>query len=106
MTPIVALKAFKVKQAAHETAHQHLLLMAWEIEEAECVSEFLGALYNENEQHYNMASDELERVGVTFCGCSCKEVDNDTDYFQAVYDEELEILKLTTAQTEQVVKHL
>ena len=106
MPPFVALKAFKVKQAARETARQRLLLTAWEIEEAERVSEFLGALYNENEQRYNMASDELERVGVTFCGRSCEEVDDDTDYFQAVYDEELEILKLATAQTEQIAKHL
>jgi hypothetical protein len=84
----------------------HLLTTAWEIEEAERYAAFLGALHLENKQRLNLASDELDDLRRMLSARSREEVDDDADYFQAVYDDELEALQLVTAHTEKVAELL
>jgi hypothetical protein len=99
-------KAFKAKQASREAARMRLLTTAWEIEEAERFAAFLGALHLENKQQLNLASDELDGLRRILSTRSHEEVDDDADYFQAVYDDELEALQLVTAHTEKVAELL
>lgn len=83
-----------------------LLTTAWEIEEAERFAAFLGALHLENKRQLNLASDELDGLRRILSTRSHEEVDDDADYFQAVYDDELEALQLATAHTEKVAELL
>jgi hypothetical protein len=99
-------KAFRAKQASREAARMRLLTTAWEIEEAEHFAAFLGALHLENKRQLNLASDELDGLRRILSTRSHEEVDDDADYFQAVYDDELEALQLATAHTEKVAELL
>jgi len=103
MPTSILLKAFKYKQASYEAARMRCLLATWEIEHAERCSSFLGSLYAENKQ---LSDDEMESIRQTGSVRSREELDDDTDYFQAVYDDELETIQLFTAQTQQISKLL
>ncbi|KAG1726842.1 hypothetical protein EDB19DRAFT_1914459 [Suillus lakei] len=85
-------KAFKAKLASCKTACQCLLTMAWELEEMERQGSFLQALHADNKQLLGLEDAKLERMGTWFSLCNLTEVEDDTNYFQAVYDDECEIL--------------
>ncbi|KAG1871822.1 hypothetical protein DFJ58DRAFT_837138 [Suillus subalutaceus] len=89
--PSTLYKGYKAKLAACETACQHLVITAWEIEESERFTAFLDALHAENEDQLGLVDKELQRF---------------RDYLQAIYEDECEILCVTSAQAEQISKIL
>ncbi|KAG1786552.1 uncharacterized protein HD556DRAFT_1313430 [Suillus plorans] len=84
-------KGYKAKLAAHETARQRLVVTAWEIEESECFTAFLDALHDENKERLGFADRELQSFRSIFSDRGCKEVEDDKDYLQAIYEDECEI---------------
>ncbi|KAG2129637.1 hypothetical protein DEU56DRAFT_758132, partial [Suillus clintonianus] len=75
MTTATLYKGYKAKLASREVARQRMVLATWEIDEAAQYEEFLIAIYGENEQR---------------------------KYLQAVFEDECEILRVASAQTDQV----
>ncbi|KAG1882074.1 hypothetical protein F4604DRAFT_1539565, partial [Suillus subluteus] len=61
LCPSTLYKGYKAKLAARETAHQQLVVTAWEIEESERFTAFLDALHAENEDQLGLADKELQR---------------------------------------------
>ncbi|KAG1900152.1 uncharacterized protein F5891DRAFT_980444 [Suillus fuscotomentosus] len=55
-------KGYKAKLAARETAHQRLVVTAWEIEESEHFTAFLDALHDENKEQVGFADRELQNL--------------------------------------------
>ncbi|KAG1908306.1 uncharacterized protein F5891DRAFT_973748 [Suillus fuscotomentosus] len=99
-------KGYKAKLAARETARQRLVVTAWEIEESERFTAFLDALHSENEERLGFADEELQNFRRIFSERDRTEVDDDRDYLQAIYEDECEILHVTSAQAEQISKIL
>ncbi|KAG1765675.1 hypothetical protein EDD22DRAFT_950980 [Suillus occidentalis] len=99
-------KAFKAKLASRETARQRLLTTTWELEEAERYTSFLEAFHAENKEVLGLEDAKLERMRAWFSARNKREVEDDTNYLQAVYDDECEILRSLTTQAQQVSKIL
>jgi len=99
-------KAFKVKLASHEAVRQHLLMTTWELEEAEHYISFLEAYHAENKQQLGLEDAKLEKMRAWFSTHNSTEVVDNTNYLQAVYDDECEILRSLTSQAQQVSKIL
>lgn len=99
-------KGYKAKLAARETARQRLVVTAWEIEESERFTAFLDALHDENKERLGFADRELQSFRSIFSDRGCKEVEDDRDYLQAIYEDECEVLRVTSAQAEQISKIL
>jgi hypothetical protein len=95
--------AFRYKQACYEAAHTRRSLAAWEIDQAERYSSLLHSLYAENKQ---LPDDEMESLRQALSVRSREGLEDDTDYFQAVHDDELETIQLFTAQIQQISKLL
>ncbi|KAG1848907.1 hypothetical protein F4604DRAFT_1687609 [Suillus subluteus] len=104
--PSTLYKGYKAKLAARETARQRLVVTAWEIEESEHFTAFLDALHAENEDQLGLADKELQRFRSFFSEHDRLQVDDDRDYLQAIYEDECEILRVTSAQAEQISKIL
>ncbi|KAG1718385.1 hypothetical protein EDD22DRAFT_855473 [Suillus occidentalis] len=99
-------KGYKAKLAARETARQRLVVTAWEIEESERLTAFLDALHTENEERLGFANEELRSFRSFLSERGHVEVDDDRDYLQAIYEDECEILRVTSAQAKQISKIL
>lgn len=106
LSPATMYKAFKAKLASRETARQRLLATAWELEEVERYSAFLEAFHAENKQFLGLEDAKLEKMRAWFSSRNLAEVADDTDYLQAVYDDECEILRSLSSQARQVSKIL
>ncbi|KAG2045897.1 hypothetical protein BDR06DRAFT_1015207 [Suillus hirtellus] len=91
-------KAYKAKLASCETAHQCLLMTTWEIEEAEHYTAFLEALHVKSKWFLELEDAKLEKMREWFSSCNLTEVADDTNYLQAVYDDECEILRSLSTQ--------
>ncbi|KAG1899767.1 uncharacterized protein F5891DRAFT_1231741 [Suillus fuscotomentosus] len=99
-------KAYKAKLASRETARQRLLTTTWEIEEAERYTAFLEALHVESKRFLGLEDAKLEKMREWFSSRNLTEVADDTNYLQAVYDDECEILRSLSTQARQVSKIL
>ncbi|KAG1870897.1 hypothetical protein F4604DRAFT_1926466 [Suillus subluteus] len=97
---------FKSKLASREAARQRLVMMAWELEESEQFTAFLDGVHHENKDRLLFRDEELKKVRNTFSDWSQEQIDNDTNYLQAIYDEDCEILRAVAAQAEVLSKHL
>ncbi|KAG2132208.1 hypothetical protein BD769DRAFT_1386492 [Suillus cothurnatus] len=106
MRPATLYKGYQAKLAARETARQRMLVTAWEIEEAERFLAFLDALYIDNEERFGFAQDDLDIFRSLFSERDRSDVDDDRDYLQAVYEDELEVLRVVSLQAEQFSKIL
>ncbi|KAG1864379.1 hypothetical protein F4604DRAFT_1683383 [Suillus subluteus] len=106
LRPSTLYKGYKAKLAARETARQRLVVTAWEIEESERFTTFLDALHAENEERFGLADEELQSFRRFFSERDRVQVDDDRDYLQAIYEDECEILRVTSAQAEQISKIL
>jgi hypothetical protein len=82
------------------------VVTAWEIEESERLTAFLDALHTENEERLGFANEELWSFRSFLSECGHVEVDDDRDYLQAIYEDECEILRITSAQAKQISKIL
>ncbi|KAG1892913.1 uncharacterized protein F5891DRAFT_986357 [Suillus fuscotomentosus] len=96
MRPATLYKGYQAKLAARETACQRMLVTAWEIEETEHFLEFLDALHVDNEERLGFAQEDLNIFRKLFSERDRSDVNNDRDYLQAVYEDEMEILRVVS----------
>ncbi|KAG1821089.1 uncharacterized protein BJ212DRAFT_1478185 [Suillus subaureus] len=80
---------FKSKLAGWEAACQCLVMTTWELEASERYMTFLDGLYHENKDCLLF-----------------KEIDDDVNYLQAIYDDDCKILRAVAAQADVLKKHL
>ncbi|KAG2056664.1 hypothetical protein BDR06DRAFT_970025 [Suillus hirtellus] len=106
MRPATLYKGYQAKLAACETACQRMLVTTWEIEETEHFLEFLDALHVDNEEQLGFAQEDLNIFRKLFSEHDCSNVNDDRDYLQAVYEDEMEILHVVLLQAEQFSKIL
>jgi hypothetical protein len=97
---------FKSKIAGREAARQRVVTTAWELEESERFTTFLNGVYDENKTRLLFNDEELKQIRNVFSDRSQEQIDDDTNYLQAVYDDECEILRAVAAQAEVLSKHL
>ncbi|KAG0700278.1 hypothetical protein DFH29DRAFT_1001263 [Suillus ampliporus] len=97
---------FKSKLAGREAAHQRLVTMAWELEESERFTTFLDGVQRENKNRLLFSDEELKQIRNTFCDQTQEQIDDDTNYLQAIYEDDCEILRAVAAQAEVLSKHL
>ncbi|KAG2353054.1 hypothetical protein BDR07DRAFT_1497106 [Suillus spraguei] len=83
-----------------------MLVTTWEIEEAERFLEFLDALHVDNKERFGFAQEDLNMFRKLFSECDHSDVNDDRDYLQAVYEDELEVLCIVSLQAEQFSKIL
>ncbi|KAG2049490.1 hypothetical protein BDR06DRAFT_999159 [Suillus hirtellus] len=96
-------KAFKAKLASRKAARQRLLTVTqWELEEAEHYTAFLEALRVESKQLLGLEDAKLEKMREWFPSHNLTEVADDTNYLQAVYEDECELLRFLSSQAKQV----
>ncbi|KAG2087601.1 uncharacterized protein F5147DRAFT_658900 [Suillus discolor] len=106
MRPATLYKGYQAKLAARETARQRMLVTTWEIEETERFLEFLDALHVDNEERLRFAQEDLNIFRKLFSERDRSDVNDDRDYLQAVYEDEMEILRVVSLQAEQFSKIL
>lgn len=106
MTTSTLYKGYKAKLASREVARQRMVLATWEIDEAAQYEAFLIGIHGENEKRFKMAEKELHSFRKILSQRGQAELEDDKQYLQAVYEDECEILHVTSAQTDQVAKLL
>ncbi|KAG2344879.1 hypothetical protein BDR05DRAFT_998885 [Suillus weaverae] len=106
MTTLTLYKGYKAKLASHEVARQRMVLAMWEIDEVARYEAFLISIYGENEWRFKMVEGELQGFRKIFSQHGQAELEDDGQYLQAVYEDESEILRVTSAQTDQVANLL
>ncbi|KAG2074927.1 hypothetical protein BDR04DRAFT_1150739 [Suillus decipiens] len=83
-------KVFKALLAGHEAR----------------VAAFNKALHQENKDWLKMKDKQLKKIRSLFSGCDHTEIDDNTDYLQAIYNNECEMLCAITTQVEIVSRCL
>ncbi|KAG1866755.1 hypothetical protein F4604DRAFT_1928051 [Suillus subluteus] len=106
MTTPTLCKGYKAKLTSHKVARQRMVLATWEINEVVQYEAFLISIYGENERRFKMAEGELQGFRKIFSQCGQAELEDDRRYLQAVYEDKCEILRVTSAQTDQVANLL
>lgn len=99
-------KGYKAKLLACEVGRQRLSLATLEVEEASLTVIYADAICAENQEHFGFAEEELQCYRGHFSKRGRLEADKDRDYLQAVYEDECEILRTVSIQTNQVAKIL
>ncbi|KAG0693788.1 hypothetical protein DFH29DRAFT_881176 [Suillus ampliporus] len=97
---------FKSKLAGRKAARQRLVTMAWELEESEWFTTFLDGVHHENKDRLLFSDEELKQIRNIFCEWTQEQINDDTNYLQAVYDDDCEILCTVAAQAKVLSKHL
>ncbi|KAG1905854.1 uncharacterized protein F5891DRAFT_975995 [Suillus fuscotomentosus] len=99
-------KAFKAVLASHEVTHLQVATSLWQVECAERMTALNQALHQENRACLNMKDEQLKKIRNFFSECRHTETDDDTNYPQAIYDDECEMLRAITAQADFVSRCL
>lgn len=96
---------FKSQLAGREAARQRLVTTTWELEASERYTSFLNRLHRENKNRLMSSDEELQRIRNVFSDRS-PDINDDTNYLQAVYDDDCEILRAVAAQADVLKRHL
>ncbi|KAG2102300.1 uncharacterized protein F5147DRAFT_776451 [Suillus discolor] len=99
-------KAFKAVLASHEVTCLQVATSLWQVECAERMTALNQALHKENRAHLNIKDEQLKKIRNFFSECHRAEIDDDTIYPQAVYDDECEMLRTITTQADLVSRCL
>ncbi|KAG1891769.1 uncharacterized protein F5891DRAFT_1197465 [Suillus fuscotomentosus] len=99
-------KAFKAVLAGREAARHEVATSLWQVEASERMSTFNQALHQENKTRLFLKDEQLKKIRNIFSERDRTEIDDDTNYNQAVYNDECEILRAITAQAEIISNHL
>ncbi|KAG2075323.1 hypothetical protein BDR04DRAFT_1114904 [Suillus decipiens] len=99
-------KAFKALLAGHEAVHHEVATSLWQVKYSEHVAVFNKALHQENKDWLKIKDEQLKKIRSLFSGHDCKEIDDDADYLQAIYNDECEMLHAITTQAEIVSRCL
>ncbi|KAG1730409.1 uncharacterized protein EDB91DRAFT_1085464 [Suillus paluster] len=65
-------------------------MTAWELEESEQFTTFLDAVHNENKSRLLFNEEELKQIRNVFSDCSQDQIDDDMNYLQAIYDDNMD----------------
>jgi hypothetical protein len=98
-------KGYKAKLLSREVARQRLFLSTLEAEEADLTATYADSICAENRERFGLAEEELQRYRKRFSQRGCLDA-VDRDYLQAVYEDECQILRTISVQTDQVAKIL
>ncbi|KAG0691765.1 hypothetical protein DFH29DRAFT_883757 [Suillus ampliporus] len=98
-------KATLAKQASHEIRRLHIMLTAWEIEEAECHVELLHELQRSNVEGYLDATHEATWFKRFILDRSLAEVKDDFDFNRTVYPNDLASFATADEQLNQLESH-
>ncbi|KAG1862306.1 hypothetical protein F4604DRAFT_1921782 [Suillus subluteus] len=99
-------KAFRALLAGREAVRHEVATSLWQVEYSERMTAFNKALHQENKDRLNMKDEQLKKIRNLFSGRDRTEIDDDTDYLQAVYNDECEMLRAITTQAEIVSRRL
>ncbi|KAG1789572.1 hypothetical protein EV424DRAFT_1550140 [Suillus variegatus] len=99
-------KAFKAVLASHEVTRLQVATSLWQVECAERMTALNQALHQENRARLNTKDEQLKKIRNFFSERRRAETDDDTNYPQAVYDDECEMLHAITAQADLVSRCL
>ncbi|KAG1887538.1 uncharacterized protein F5891DRAFT_988107 [Suillus fuscotomentosus] len=99
-------KVFKAVLASHEAARHEVATSLWQVEYSERMTVFNQALHEENKNHLNLRDEQLKKIRNIFSEHERTEIDDDTNYIQAVYNDECEMLRTITTQAEIISKCL
>ncbi|KAG2135062.1 hypothetical protein BD769DRAFT_1385664 [Suillus cothurnatus] len=105
MTDDAIQQATLAKQASHETSHLHVILTAWEIEEAERHAELLCLLQCTNMQVYEEASDEASWFERFLSDRSLAQVQQDFNLNLKVYNNDLSLFVTTDGLLNEIENH-
>jgi hypothetical protein len=93
-------KAFKALLASCKAACHEVATLLWQVEASEHMSTFNQALHQENKMQLNLKDEQLKKIRNIFSEHDCTEIDDNTNYCQAVYNDECEMLCTITAKAE------
>ncbi|KAG1885929.1 uncharacterized protein F5891DRAFT_989250 [Suillus fuscotomentosus] len=99
-------KAFKAVLASREVTRLQVATSLWQVECAEHMTALNQALHQENRARLNTKDEQLKKIRNFFSEPRRAETDDDTNYPQAVYDDECEMLRAITAQADLVSRCL
>ncbi|KAG1784682.1 uncharacterized protein HD556DRAFT_1314857 [Suillus plorans] len=99
-------KAFKAVLASREVTHLQVATSLWQVECTECMTALNQALHKENRAHLNIKNEQLKKIRNFFSERHRAEIDDNTNYPQAVYDNECEMLYAITTQADLVSRCL
>ncbi|KAG1908562.1 uncharacterized protein F5891DRAFT_1180084 [Suillus fuscotomentosus] len=99
-------KAFKAVLASREAARHEVATSLWQVEYSERMTVFNQALHEENKNRLNLRDEQLKKIRNIFSERERTEIDDDTNYIQAVYNDECEMLRAITTQAEIISKRL
>ncbi|KAG2370250.1 hypothetical protein BDR07DRAFT_1456201 [Suillus spraguei] len=95
-------QAVSTMQATREKSHLHLLMTAWEIEEAEHHQMLLSLLQRKNAREYIEASNEAHMFERFMTHCHTNQLEDDFDFGVGTYDEELLEFSISEEQLNQL----
>ncbi|KAG2044582.1 hypothetical protein BDR03DRAFT_977422 [Suillus americanus] len=93
-------KVFKALLASREAACHEVATLLWEVEASVCMTASNQALHQENKTRLNLKDKQLKKIRNYFSEREPTEINNNTDYNQAIYNNEFKILRAITAQAE------
>ncbi|KAG1858448.1 hypothetical protein DFJ58DRAFT_876727 [Suillus subalutaceus] len=99
-------KVFKALFASHKAVRHEVATSLWEVEASERMTAFNQALHQENKTRLNLKDKQLKKIRNYFSEREPTEIDDNTDYNQAVYNNECEMLRAITAQAEIISRRL
>ncbi|KAG1898798.1 uncharacterized protein F5891DRAFT_981687 [Suillus fuscotomentosus] len=99
-------KVFKAVLAGREAACHEVATSLWQVEASERMSAFNQALHQENKTRLFLKDEQLKKIRNIFSERDRTEIEDDTNYNQAVYNDECEILRAITTQAEIISNHL
>ncbi|KAG2121047.1 uncharacterized protein F5147DRAFT_647392 [Suillus discolor] len=99
-------KVFKAVLASHEVTRLQVETSLWQVECAEHMTALNQALHKENRARLNIKDEQLKKIRNFFSERHHTEIDDDTNYPQAIYDDECEMLRAITTQADLVSRCL
>jgi hypothetical protein len=96
------IQAVSAKQATREKSRLHLLMTAWEIEEAEHHKRLLGLLQWKNAQEYVEVSNEAHMFERFMTHRHANQLEDDLDFGVGTYEEDMQAFSISEEQLNQL----
>ena len=102
MSDGVIQKVIQAKQATRETRCHHVLMLAWELEEAEKHIELLKTMEEDSQSTFLEASEELIFFERLLSSRSRSNLDDDIKFLHQVYEEDMSAFLTCEEQLDQL----
>ncbi|KAG2346737.1 hypothetical protein BDR05DRAFT_945728 [Suillus weaverae] len=99
-------KAFKAVLASREAARLQVATSLWQVEYSERMIAFNRTLHQENRDHLLIKDEQLKKIRNLFSDCDHTDIEDGTDYIQAAYNDECEMLRTITTQADLMSRRL